>query len=137
MSTRWRAVAVSTAFVLSLPAPGRTEPHIVAPAEVRARILAAHAERQHHLQALESLLATPAAAAAAQTIGVSAADLKAKAARLSDAELQDLAARARALQTDPVAGTNAVWIVLGVIGAIVVLMILILLVACASGGCED
>jgi hypothetical protein len=91
--------------VLSTP-PARAAEHLVAGAEVASALQAAAGRRAQALARLEGVLAAPEAAGAAARVGASVAELRSGLASLSDAELQDLALRAAALETDPVAGLD-------------------------------
>ena len=55
---------------------------------------------------------------------------------MTDEELRDLAARAKLLSVDPVAGANAVLLVLAVIGAAVILLLVIVAISCGAGNCD-
>lgn len=100
--------------------------HLVTPDVAQARLLEASAERERNLATVDALLVSPAGSAALETLGVSEDRVRGALPTLSDAELQDLAARAAALQADPVAGalTTKQWIWIGVaVVAIVVIII--------------
>lgn len=102
--------------------------HVASPDAVAERLGAAAADRDRNLSAVRTVFATPEAATAAATLGV---DLQATSARLgslSDAELADLAARAAAIQEDPVAGalTRQQWMYI-LIGAAAVLVLILVL----------
>jgi hypothetical protein len=116
------------ALVVVLAPAATPADHIVSPDAVAERLGAAAADRDRNLSTVRTVFATPEAAAAAATLGV---DLQATSARLgglSDAELADLAARAAAIQEDPVAGalTRQQWMYI-LIGAAAVLVLILVL----------
>jgi hypothetical protein len=82
------------------------EEHLVTTTAAQARLAEAESARQRDLVLLAGVLATPEAAAAARAVGADLDDVRRSAPTLSDAELRDLAARAAALQADPVAGVT-------------------------------
>jgi hypothetical protein len=132
-----RSISVSLVVtLLCTPVTGRGEEHVVTRAQIQARLLEASAGRQQALRAVDAALSTPVALAAAGRFGVRTADLRARAAALSDAELRELKSRAEALTSDPVSGANPVLVIFAVIGLAAVLLILLVVVAC-SGGCYD
>ena len=55
---------------------------------------------------MDEVLATPLAREAASSVGANVDQMRAAVPSLSDAELADLAARAAALEADPVAGMD-------------------------------
>ena len=80
--------------------------HLVTTTDAQARLGEAEAGRQHDLALLDGVLSTPEASAAAKAVGADLDGLRRAAPTLSDSELRDLAARASALQADPVAGVS-------------------------------
>jgi hypothetical protein len=104
----------------------RAADHLVAPEAAREAVLDAASDRQRSLTALDAVLATPEAAEAAASMGADASRLRAALPTLSDAEIADLAARASALGTDPVAGLDSDIRTLLVIFLIVAIVILVL-----------
>jgi hypothetical protein len=82
------------------------EEHLVTSTAAQARLAEAEAGRQHDLALLDGALSTPEAAAAARAVGADLDGLRRAAPTLSDSEIRDLAARAAALQADPVAGVS-------------------------------
>ncbi len=125
-------VALAAAAVLTavqagaeerLAAPGN---HLVTPDVAQARLAEANAERARNLATVDALLVSPEGSAALEAVGVSEARVRGALPTLSDAELQDLAARAAALQSDPVAGmTQKTWI--WIIAAVVVIVVIIII----------
>jgi hypothetical protein len=82
------------------------EDHLVTPQAAQARLGEAEAGRQRALALLDSVLSSPEAAAAAKAVGADLGEVRRAAPTLSDSELRDLAARAAALEGDPVAGVT-------------------------------
>jgi len=82
------------------------EDHLVTAQAVQARLTEAEAARQGDLATLDRVLSSPEAAAAAKAVGADLGDLRRAAPTLSDSELRDLAVRAAALESDPVAGVT-------------------------------
>ena len=113
-----------TAVILVSAVPVRAADHLVAPGTVSASMAQAAAERAQHLATLDELLASPRAARAAELAGADVGNVRGALASLSNDEARDLAARAQALQSDPVAGLHEVEDVLG-IALLVVLIIFI------------
>jgi hypothetical protein len=125
-------VALAAAAVLAAVPVGAGErlatpnTHLVTPDVAQARLLEASAERERNLATVDTLLSSPAGSAAIKTVGVSEDRVRGALPTLSDAELQDLAARAAALQADPTAAglTTKQWIwILAAVVAIVVIII--------------
>ena len=123
-------VALGAAAVLTAVQVGAEErpagSHLVTPDVAQARLLEAGAERQRNLATVDAVLASPEGTAAMKAVGVSEAQVRGSLVTLSDAELQDVAARAAALQADPVAGglTTKQWIWIAVGVAVVVIIII-------------
>ncbi|HEY7508696.1 MAG TPA: hypothetical protein VIG50_00500 [Vicinamibacteria bacterium] len=117
---------VALVAALATAVPATASDHLVAPdtAQQRLREAAAARERDHALVA--GALASPHAEAAAARAGVDLDRVRAAAATLSDDELRDLAARAAALQTDPVAALDHDIKTLLTIFLIVAIVILVL-----------
>jgi hypothetical protein len=102
------------------------EDHLVSPEAARERLLDAAAGRDRSLATLDAALSTPQAAQAAARLGADTRELRAALPTLSDAEVADLAARAEALQADPVAGLDEDIRTLLIIFLIVAIVILVL-----------
>jgi hypothetical protein len=100
--------------------------HVVSPAAAQQRLQEASAERERGLATLDQALANPEIARAAATVGADASALRAALPTLSDAEIADLAQRAAALDTDPVAGLDQDIRTLLIIFLIVAIVILVL-----------
>lgn len=125
-------VALAAAAVLTAVQVGATERlatpgnHLVTPDAAQARLAEANAERARNLATVDALLVSPEGSAALEAVGVSEARVRGALPTLSDAELQDLATRAAALQSDPVAGmTQKQWI--WIIAAVVVIVVIIII----------
>lgn len=127
-------VALAAAAVLFAVQVGAEErlatpgSHLVTPDLAQARLLDAGAEREQNLATVEAFLASPEGQAGLGAVGVTSARVRGSLPTLSNAELRDVAARAAALQTDPVAGamTHRQWIwIIAAAAAIVLLIILV------------
>jgi hypothetical protein len=100
-----RAILAVAAVVLVV-GPARAEDHIVAAGTAGERLAAAAASREHDLAAVQDVLATPAAAAAAARWGVDLRRVQDAVPTLGDEELADLAQRTSKLHADPAAGLD-------------------------------
>ena len=126
-------VALAAAAVLFAVQVGAEErlatpgTHLVTPDVAQVRLQEAGAERERNLATVEALLASPEGAAGLKAVGVTGARVRGALPTLSDAELQDVAARAAALQSDPVAGalTNRQWLWIAAGAAVIVLIIIL------------
>ena len=126
-------VALSAAAVLFAVQVGAEErlatpgTHLVTPDVAQARLLEASAERERNLATVDALLVSPAGSAALETVGVSEDRVRGALPTLSDAELQDLAARAAALQADPTAAglttKQWIWIIAAVVAIVVIIIV--------------
>jgi hypothetical protein len=105
-----RCLSVLVALSMALPPSAMAREHLVAEAEIVARLQAAGAERAGN-------------------------EPRAGVAALSDDELRDLASRADALETDPVAGGMVRTLL--IVGVVVVIVLAILIVKdCKEQGAE-
>jgi hypothetical protein len=100
--------------------------HVVSTETAQQRLLEAAADRERSLATLDRALSSPEAARAAATVGADTNALRAALPTLSDAEIADLALRAAALDTDPVAGLDQDIRTLLIIFLIVAIVILVL-----------
>ena len=99
------AVLAAAAAFLFLPVGhADADVHIATADAVQSRLAEATAQRAQNVAAVQGLLSTPVAAEAAASVGADLARVRTGVSMLSDAELSDLAARASALQSDPVSG---------------------------------
>jgi hypothetical protein len=124
-----KSLAVLAAAVLvtsAVSGPIQAQQHVVPPEAAQARLAEAAAERARQVAAVNSVLATPEASAAVTALGQDMGRLRAAVPALSDSELRDLAVRAEALQTDPVAGLDSDIRQLLIIFLIVAIVILVL-----------
>jgi hypothetical protein len=103
-----KILAAAVVAMVALVAADRAfaEEHLVTTTAAQARLAEAEAARQHDLAVLDGALSTPEAVAAARAVGADLDGLRRATPTLSDSELRDLAVRAAALQTDPVAGVS-------------------------------
>jgi hypothetical protein len=120
------ASAAALAAILATAAGAAAADHLVTGETVQQRLEEASAARTDDLAAVRGVLARPEAASAARILGADIEVLRAGAATLTDAELQDLAQRAQALQADPVAGLSSDVNTLLIIFLIVAIVILVL-----------
>jgi hypothetical protein len=126
-------VALLAAAVLSAVQVGAGErlatagTHLVTPDVAQARLLAANAERERNLARVDALLVSPEGSAALNMVGVTEDRVRGALPTLSDAELQDLAARAAALQADPTAAglttKQWIWIMAAVVAIVVIIIV--------------
>lgn len=114
------------AVVTWLALPALAADHLVTPGQADARLRAAAQARQADLQGLERFLASPEAERGVRALGQSPNRVKHALRGLSNAELRDLAARAEALEQDPVAGLSSDVNQLLIIFLIVAIVILVL-----------
>ena len=122
------AVLAAAAAILSLSAvPSVAGDHIVAPDAVQARLAQAADQRAQDLATVQDALSTPLARDAAASVGADLDRVRAGVGTLSNAELSDLAARASALQGDPVAGAMSRNMRLLVMAALILLIIVLIL----------
>jgi hypothetical protein len=109
-----------------LTAPGSAQEHLVSPEAADARLAGAAAQRSHDVATLEAALSHPVAARTAATLGANLDTVRQAVPTLSDAELRDLARRAEALRSDPVAGLDhdiELLLIVFLVVAIVILLI--------------
>ena len=99
---------VAIALLLSVARAERASAadHLVSAASVQEQVAEAYRDREQKIVAVEALLDTTEATRAAEVSGVSVARLKRQVALLSDADLRDLSLRAKALGSDPAAGSS-------------------------------
>jgi hypothetical protein len=106
--------------------PAFSQDHLVSGEAVSARLAEAAAVRQGRIALLDRVLSSSEATSAASALGTDIGRVRAAVPALSDAELQDLAERAAALDADPVAGLDADIRTLLIIFLIVAIVILVL-----------
>ena len=134
MSRMTHCLSVLLVVALVLPTPIFAGDHLLTRNDVAARLEAARAERATNQLTIDRLLAGSLAAQVARERGLDIGQLRTAAATLSDEELRDLAVRADALETDPVAG-SAKKIVIIVIVVVVVLAALVV-ASCKEQGAD-
>lgn len=100
------AVVVAVAMTLVAGGGAFAGEHLVTTDAARARLAEAEAARQGNLALVDRALSSPEAASAARAVGADLDDVRHAVPTLTDAELRDVAARAAALQADPVAGVS-------------------------------
>jgi hypothetical protein len=103
-----KSLAAAAVAIVTLVAADRAvaQEHLVTTAAAQARLAEAEAAREADLAILDGALSTPQAASAAKAVGADLDTVRRVTPTLSDADLRDLAARAAALQADPVAGVS-------------------------------
>jgi hypothetical protein len=126
MDMRKTLTVLSIALVSLVAVQAAAEDHLVSREAARERVLDATAQRARSLATIDAALSTPQAADAAAAVGADASALRAALPTLTDAEIADLAARAEALQSDPVAGLDDDIRTLLIIFLIVAIVILVL-----------
>jgi hypothetical protein len=124
MRKGFASLSLAAALMAAVPAVGAD--HVVTAGAAEARLLAAGAERRGHEETVGRALSSPQAAAAASAVGADLAQVRAVVATLSDEELAQLAQRAAALETDPVAALDADIKTLLTIFLVVAIVILVL-----------
>jgi hypothetical protein len=105
---------------------GLAQDHVITPELVQQRLVDAATQRDRDLAAVRIAFSSPEAARAAGVLGVDLASVQSGLGTLSDAELHELATRASALDSDPVAGAltrRQLWI--GLIALAVILLVII------------
>jgi hypothetical protein len=119
-----------TVLCLALALPASARSHVVAPAEVEARVLAAKAARARDIATVMDVLSSPELAWVAREADIDVERLRGAIPALTSDELEDLAARARALELDPAAGAGKTTYL--IVGA--ALLLVIIVIAASSGG---
>lgn len=100
------AVVAVMALALGVADRALAGEHLVTEAAAQARLAEAEAARQGDLARVDRVLSSPQAAAAARSVGADLDAVRRAAPTLTDAELREVAARAAALDQDPVAGVS-------------------------------
>jgi hypothetical protein len=101
--------------------------HLVGVEVAQARLHEAAQQRDTDLGTLDAFVTSPGGSAAFAALGVDAGRVRSSLATLNDGELQELASRVAALDTDPVAGalTRRQWLWVGAIAAAVIILIVL------------
>jgi hypothetical protein len=103
---RVKIVLLVVLALVAAPFQAVAESHVVSAAEVQQALVQAAAQRQADQAAVASVLASPEAREVASAMGVDAGRVTEGLSTLSDSEVRELAQRAQALSTDPVAGMD-------------------------------
>jgi hypothetical protein len=117
---------LSLAVALAAGMPATAADHLVSAPAAQERLQETARARRDHQEVVDRVLASPLASSAAAAVGADLGRVRAAMATLSDAELADLAARASALQTDPVAALDSDIKLLLMIFLIVAIVVLVL-----------
>ena len=124
-----KCLGALAAALLLVSTAAIAEEHLVSPQSAQQRLLDAAAQRERNVATVEAFAASPLGSAALAEVGLDATRVHASLGKLSDAELQDVAARASALQADPVAGapfSNRQLIWIGAIALAVILLVILI-----------
>lgn len=124
-----KALAAITAAAAVLGPPVRAEEHLLSQEAARQRLLETARTRQDDLKALTALIGSAEGAAVLSSAGLDSARVGASLQALNDAELRELAQRASALQTDPVAGAAFTGKQVGIGAAILLIVVFIIILA--------
>ena len=122
---RLAALALVAVTVLAAATTAGAVQHVASSEAARAALVEAASQRDADLAALDGALSSPAATRVAEK-GVDVAGARRALATLSDAEIRDLAARARAVDRDPAGGLSKDANDLLVIFLVVAIVILVL-----------
>jgi hypothetical protein len=119
------AVATLLVALFIVPTEALAQSHVVSPADLQKATTAASQVRQHNLDSIQRLLATPMAEKALKSAKMDTQQVKTAVSTLNDQELAQLAARADKAQADFSAGNlserDLILIILGI--AVLVLII--------------
>jgi hypothetical protein len=123
------AIALVLAAALLAPQALFATQQVVSPAELHQELLKASAARQHNLEQVSRVFASPAAQPALKATGMDSDKLRLAAATLSDAELERLAERAAQLENDFAAGQltqqQITYILIALVTAVVILILVV------------
>lgn len=126
---RMSLVALAVVAVLSAAHASAETPqtHLVGVDVAQARLHEAAQQRETNLATLDAFVASPDGSAALAALGVDAGRVRSSLVTLNDGELQGLASRVAALDTDPVAGalTQRQWLWVGAIAVAVIIVIVL------------
>ena len=126
MSIRLAFGALLAAAALLSADRGFAQEHVITPELVQQRLVDAATQRDSDLAAVRIALSSPGAARAAGVLGVDLASVQSRLGTLNDGELHELAARAAALDSDPVAGAlTRRQLYIGLIALAVILLVII------------
>jgi hypothetical protein len=125
--TRSVIAVVLVAFFV-VPADLVAQSHVVTPADLQKKVVAASQARQRDLEAVQHFLSTPAAEKAMKSAQVDPQQVRTAVSTLNDQELARLAARADKAQADFAAGRIEERDLILIILAIVALVLIIVAV---------
>jgi hypothetical protein len=119
------AIATVLVALFIVPTDGLAQNHVVSPADLQKKAVAASQVRQHNVETVQHFLSTPAAEKALKSAHMDPQQVKTAVSTLSDHDLAQLAARADRAQADFAAGNlterDLIWIILAI--AVLVLII--------------
>jgi hypothetical protein len=115
---------------LALALPASAWSHVVSPAELEARVLEVETARANNLATVNDALSSPGVARVARGTGIDVNSLRGAISTLTADELEDLATRVAALETDPAAGAGKTTYL--IVGAAILLVVIV--IAASSGG---
>ena len=117
------ALLLLTLFVV--PSDLLAQSHVVSPVDLQRQVMTASQVREHNIQSVQNLLATPAAQKALKSAKINPQQVRTAVSTLNDQDLAELAARSNKAQADFAAGNlterDLIWIILGI--AVLVLII--------------
>jgi hypothetical protein len=114
--------------IFAVPQSLLAQAHVVSPADLQRELVNSRQVREKNLASLQTLLASPAATAAMNSLHVRAEKANAAVASLSDAELARLAARVNRANADFAAGNITDHDLLIILVAILALILIIVAV---------
>jgi hypothetical protein len=123
--TRSVIAVVLVAFFV-VPADLVAQSHVVTPADLQKKVVAASQARQRDLEAVQHFLSTPAAEKAMKSAQVDPQQVRTAVSTLNDQELARLAARADKAQADFAAGRieerDLILIILAVVALVLIIV---------------
>jgi len=123
--TRSVIAVVLVAFFV-VPADLVAQSHVVPPADLQKKVVAASQARQRDLEAVQQFLSTPAAEKAMKSAQVDPKQVRTAVSTLNDQELARLAARADKAQADFAAGRieerDLILIILAVVALVLIIV---------------
>ena len=118
--------AIATSFIaLSAPNLAAAQDHVVGPKELHRVVAARSKAREANEAGLERVLSTPAARQAMRQAGVDYRTVQRGVSALSDAEVEQLAARADNAQADFAAGSISLPELMVILLAIIVVVVIV------------
>jgi hypothetical protein len=122
--------AISSILIalFAMPQDLVAQAHLVSSAEIQKQVLEASQARQRNLETVRSLFASPAGEKALQSARIDPARVNRAVGTLSDAELAQMAVRARKAQADFAAGNLSDRDLIIIILAVVALVLIIVAV---------